>query len=60
MVQLARTLAAGDDEKGVPRLISVLGFRDELFLVDDLKAYSEVVIATEDGSCGTKGNVREI
>ena len=57
MVQLARTLAAGDDEKGVPRLISVLGFRDELFLVDDLKAYSEVVIATEDGSCGTKGNV---
>ena len=57
MVQLARTLAAGDDEKGAPRLISVLGFRDELFLVDDLKAYSEVVIATEDGSCGTKGNV---
>ena len=57
MVQLARTLAAGDDEKGAPRLISVLGFRDELFLVDDLKACSEVVIATEDGSCGTKGNV---
>lgn len=72
MVQLAKALkascggaeagkyeAAGGDAaaKAAPQVTSVLGFRDELFLVDDLKPYSDVVIATEDGSCGTKGNV---
>lgn len=35
----------------------VLGYRDELFLKDEFEAYGEVVIATEDGSAGTKGNV---
>lgn len=59
MVQLARTLSEGGGypKENAPRIISVLGFRDELFLVDDLKPYGDVVIATEDGSCGTKGNV---
>ena len=36
----------------------VVGYRnDELFLADELKQYGEVIIATEDGSVGTKGNV---
>lgn len=35
----------------------VVGYRDELFLIDDLKNVGEVYIATEDGSAGTKGNV---
>ena len=35
----------------------VLGYKDELFLNKDFEPYGKVVIATEDGSCGTKGNV---
>ena len=35
----------------------VLGYRDELFLNKEFEQYGKVVIATEDGSCGTKGNV---
>ena len=35
----------------------VAGYRDECFLAEDLKKYGELYIATEDGSCGTCGNV---
>lgn len=35
----------------------VLGYRDELFLNEEFEQYGTVSIATEDGSCGTKGNV---
>lgn len=36
----------------------VVGYRDnEIFLNKDLECYGKVVIATEDGSVGTKGNV---
>lgn len=36
----------------------VAGYRnDELFLYEDLRAQAEVVVATEDGSVGAKGNV---
>lgn len=35
----------------------VVGYRDELFLQDELAKYGKVTIATEDGSAGTKGNV---
>ncbi len=35
----------------------VLGYKDELFLNKDFEPYGKVVIATEDGTCGTKGNV---
>lgn len=35
----------------------ILGYRNETFLLDDLKAQGSVYIATEDGSAGTKGNV---
>ncbi|MDD5935739.1 MAG: dihydroorotate dehydrogenase electron transfer subunit [Clostridiales bacterium] len=35
----------------------VLGYRDTRFLSDEFATYGDVVIATEDGSFGTKGNV---
>ena len=35
----------------------VLGYRDELFLLDEFRKQGEVYIATEDGSVGTEGNV---
>lgn len=50
MLELAKQL---DCEKTI-----VVGYRDaSTFLIDDLKKYANVVIATEDGSVGTKGNV---
>ncbi len=49
MLELAKNL---DCEKQI-----VVGYRDELFLIDDLKTQGAVYIATEDGSAGTKGNV---
>ncbi len=49
MLQLAKEL---DCEKKI-----VLGFRDELFLMDEFKKQGEVYVATEDGSAGTRGNV---
>lgn len=49
MLQLAKELKA---EKQI-----VLGYRDELFMQEELKAYGDVFLATEDGSAGTKGNV---
>jgi len=35
----------------------VLGYRDNTFLEEEFEQYGKVVIATEDGSKGTKGNV---
>ncbi len=35
----------------------VLGYRDERFLDKEFEAYGKVILATEDGSAGTKGNV---
>lgn len=49
MLQLAKEL---DCEKQI-----VLGYRDELFLLDEFQKQGEVYLATEDGSTGTKGNV---
>lgn len=49
MLQLAKEL---DCEKQI-----VLGYRDELFLNEELENYGKVYVATEDGSFGTKGNV---
>ena len=40
------------------KVTAVLGYRDELYLNDEFeKASSAVIISTEDGSAGTKGNV---
>ncbi len=49
MLELAKEL---DCEKQI-----VLGFRDELFLMDEFRGVGKVYVATEDGSAGTKGNV---
>lgn len=49
MLELAKELSC---EKQI-----VLGYRDELFLNEELARYGKVYISTEDGSVGTKGNV---
>ena len=50
MLELAKQL---DCEKTI-----VVGYRDaQTFLSEELSKYGKVVIATEDGSVGTKGNV---
>lgn len=35
----------------------VVGYRSELFLIEELEKYGKVIISTEDGSTGTKGNI---
>lgn len=41
--------------------IAVLGYRDsDMFLKDEFEAVGDVVISTEDGSFGTKGNVIDV
>lgn len=49
LVQLARELGGGAQ--------IIAGYRDELFLTDELSANGTLYVATEDGSAGTKGNV---
>lgn len=49
MLELAKELEA---EKQI-----VAGYRDEVFLTEELKAQGTLLIATEDGSAGVKGNV---
>ena len=49
MVELSKQLPGG---KSI-----VVGYRDELFLTEELGKNGSVFIATEDGSAGTKGNV---
>ncbi len=53
ILELAKRIAGQDGEKQI-----VVGYRDDkLFLKEDLVQYGKVYVATEDGSCGTKGNV---
>lgn len=49
MLELAKRLNC---EKNI-----VLGYKDALFLHDEFNPYGTVIIATEDGSAGVKGNV---
>ena len=49
MLELAKQLGG---EKKI-----IAGYKDELFLTEDLEKYGELYIATEDGSAGTAGNV---
>lgn len=51
MLELAKEL---DCDKQI-----IAGYKDELFLTEDLKQYGELYVATEDGSAGTKGNVMD-
>ena len=53
MVQLA-----GELERAGTKAVIIAGYRDDrLFLKEDLEKYGKVLIATEDGSVGTRGNV---
>ena len=53
LLQTAKELS----QKGT-EVTAVMGYRnEETFLSDDFKKYAKMVIATEDGSVGTKGNV---
>lgn len=49
MLQLAKNLTGEVD--------IVLGYREDLYLLDELEHVGSVYVATEDGSYGTKGNV---
>ncbi len=51
MLELAKQLTG---EKQI-----VVGYRDELFLKNELEKHGSLYIATEDGSTGTKGNVMD-
>lgn len=51
MLELAKEL------KGKCQVQIVAGYRDELFLTEELAENGELYIATEDGSTGTKGTV---
>ena len=53
IVQLAKELKL----KYNCKIQIVVGYRDELFLLEELSKYGDVFISTEDGSTGTKGNV---
>ncbi len=51
-------LQAAKDTQG--EVTFVVGYRDQnLFLLEDMKKYGTVFIATEDGSVGTHGNVMD-
>ena len=53
MLETARELHAKGEKVTV-----ILGYRDaQLFLKEEFEAYADVLVATEDGSVGTKGNV---
>ena len=52
MLELAKQLS---NEK-----ILVMGYRDSLFLTEEMEQNGNVFIATEDGSAGTKGNVLDV
>ena len=55
MLQLAKRLK---EEQPQTEFTIVLGYRDaKTFLLEEFEELGEVVIATEDGSLGTKGNV---
>ncbi len=54
VVELAKQLKQADKGK----INIVAGYRNsDMFLVEELRRYGNVFIATEDGSVGTKGNV---
>ena len=60
LVELAKKLSGnGGSEAAIAKEVTcVIGYRDaKTFLLEELQQYSKVVIATEDGSLGTKGNV---
>ena len=54
MIELAKALS---EKIGKENVTCVMGYRDELFLIEELESFATVYTATEDGSNGTKGTV---
>lgn len=54
MLELAKQLRRQNPNR---KVTAVLGYRNDLFLKEEFEAEVPVVIATEDGSTGTKGTV---
>lgn len=60
LVELAKTLSGngGYEAPIADKVTCVIGYRDaRTFLLEELQQYATVLVATEDGSLGTKGNV---
>ena len=60
IVELAKKLSGngGAEAQIAKEVVCVIGYRDaSTFLLEELQQYAKVVVATEDGSIGTKGNV---
>lgn len=54
MLELAKAISEKTDCKAQ----AVMGYRDsQMFLKDEFESFSDVTVATEDGSAGVKGNV---
>ncbi len=57
LVELAKQLRNRDENA---KITVAVGYRsNDLFLVEELQQYADVLIASEDGSVGTKGNVMD-
>lgn len=41
------------------RVVSLMGYRSDCFLRDEFEQFGEVLVATEDGSAGVRGNVMD-
>ena len=55
MLELAKTIKRQYPDM---KVTAVLGYRDSnTFLLDDMKKYADVIVATDDGSLGVHGNV---
>ncbi len=56
MLQLSKELK----KRGKAETVSaILGYRNELFLHEDFQKYTDLYVATEDGSSGSKGTVMD-
>ncbi len=67
IVELAKRLSGYDENIGTfvkpiaNKITSVIGYRDNnLFLKEELEQYGDVLVATEDGSIGVKGNIIDV
>ena len=56
MLELAKELKKAGKAASVS---AILGYRNELFLDEDMKRYADLYIATEDGSAGSRGTVMD-
>jgi len=58
LLELAKSLKAKFKDRIT--ITTVLGFRDEVYLANEFESYGKVLVATDSGSEGFKGNVIEL